>query len=217
VHRCGAVAPAASLGNEKQQRLCLGQGHLICATYVAAVEARAARLPSTESPVRDWGWVRTTPVVDARTDVTAAIAEVMAGRMRWQMIPAAVLIVALAAVGFSTLRGGSQLPAPSAHPIAVVSPSATGTIAPPTPTYMASESPTPKPTATPAPTVAPSPVVTPAPTPSPAPTARTTYVVKSGDSLYGIAAKFGVTVSAIKSLNGLTSNTLHVGQKLRIP
>jgi LysM repeat protein len=41
--------------------------------------------------------------------------------------------------------------------------------------------------------------------------------VKSGDSLYSIAGRFGTTVNAIKALNGLTSNTLRVGQKLLIP
>lgn len=43
------------------------------------------------------------------------------------------------------------------------------------------------------------------------------YIVQNGDTLYSIARKFNTTVNAIKDLNNLTSNTLSVGQQLRIP
>lgn len=43
------------------------------------------------------------------------------------------------------------------------------------------------------------------------------YVVRPGDSLTAIAARCGVTVTALKSTNGLVSNWLLVGQSLRIP
>lgn len=49
------------------------------------------------------------------------------------------------------------------------------------------------------------------------PTIGTYYTVKSGDSLWSIAKKYGVTVNDLKSINNLTSNTLSVGQILRIP
>ena len=45
----------------------------------------------------------------------------------------------------------------------------------------------------------------------------TTYTVASGDTLYAIARKFNTTVDAIKSLNNLSSNTLSIGQVLKIP
>ncbi len=45
----------------------------------------------------------------------------------------------------------------------------------------------------------------------------TTYTVSKGDTLYGIANKFGVSVDSIKSLNNLTNNTLSIGQVLKIP
>lgn len=44
-----------------------------------------------------------------------------------------------------------------------------------------------------------------------------TYTVQKGDTLYGIAQKFNTTVSVLKSLNNLTSNTLSIGQILLIP
>ena len=44
-----------------------------------------------------------------------------------------------------------------------------------------------------------------------------TYIVKSGDSLYSIAKKYGITVDALKSANGKTSNLLSIGEILVIP
>ena len=44
-----------------------------------------------------------------------------------------------------------------------------------------------------------------------------TYVVQKGDTLYSIANKLGTTVSELKKENNLTSNTLQIGQVLRIP
>ena len=43
------------------------------------------------------------------------------------------------------------------------------------------------------------------------------YIVVKGDNLYTIANKYGVSVNDIKSLNNLSSNTLQIGQILKIP
>ncbi len=43
-----------------------------------------------------------------------------------------------------------------------------------------------------------------------------TYVVKKGDSLWLVAKRFGTTMSAIKTLNGLNSNDLSIGQIIKI-
>lgn len=44
-----------------------------------------------------------------------------------------------------------------------------------------------------------------------------TYVVVSGDSLYSIAKKFGISVDELKRVNNKTSNLLAIGEKLIIP
>ncbi|WP_407697213.1 peptidoglycan recognition protein family protein [Schinkia azotoformans] len=43
------------------------------------------------------------------------------------------------------------------------------------------------------------------------------YYVKSGDSLEEIAVKFDTTVGDIKATNGLQTNLLFIGQKLKVP
>jgi len=43
------------------------------------------------------------------------------------------------------------------------------------------------------------------------------YVVKSGDTLGAIAYGNGINIRQLKELNGLTSDTLKIGQKLKVP
>ena len=43
------------------------------------------------------------------------------------------------------------------------------------------------------------------------------YTVKSGDSLWSISKKYGLTVDELKQANNLTSNLLSIGQNLLIP
>ena len=57
---------------------------------------------------------------------------------------------------------------------------------------------------------------TPQPSTPPATTSGT-YVVKAGNTLFSIAKWHGVTVSALKAANGLYSNTIYIGQRLKIP
>lgn len=46
----------------------------------------------------------------------------------------------------------------------------------------------------------------------------TTYVVKKGDSLYGISKRFpGVTMDEIKEINNLKGSQINIGAKLKIP
>ncbi len=48
-------------------------------------------------------------------------------------------------------------------------------------------------------------------------TCGSSYIVQKGDTLYGIARKCGVSSTALKSFNHLTTTALWVGQKLRMP
>lgn len=50
-----------------------------------------------------------------------------------------------------------------------------------------------------------------------APAGSNYYTVKSGDSLWSISKKFGITVDELKNANNLSSNLLSVGQNLIIP
>ncbi|TFI98097.1 muramidase-2 [Carnobacterium divergens] len=65
-------------------------------------------------------------------------------------------------------------------------------------------------------TPAPDPTPTPTPDPTPDPGNSSVYTVKSGDSLWGIANKNGVSVANLKAWNNLSSDMIFVGQKLTI-
>ncbi|MCK2000232.1 LysM peptidoglycan-binding domain-containing protein [[Brevibacterium] frigoritolerans] len=58
---------------------------------------------------------------------------------------------------------------------------------------------------------------TPTPTPPPANIQNpTTYKVKSGDTLFSVASQFNMSINTLKSINGLTSNIIYVGQSLKV-
>jgi LysM repeat protein len=54
-------------------------------------------------------------------------------------------------------------------------------------------------------------------TPPPVGGGEVTHKVVSGDNLTKIAAKYGVTVNALRNANNLTSDRIVVGQVLKIP
>ncbi len=86
--------------------------------------------------------------------------------------------------------------------------------------------PAPPPVSVPTPTPIKPPVATPnqpAPSqppvyapPSQQPSAPQYYYVVSGDTLYAISRRFNMSVDDLKLLNGLNSNTLSIGQRLRV-
>ena len=210
-HRCVALEPPVALSAEKQQRLCLTEGHATCSTYLAArtfVQGTGSAdgdAADAMERVTRWAFGRTTPVVEAASPVAELVDR--ARNSSTQLALAGLLLLALVAVAFGQIGrpgGDSGLPGPSSSPpVAVATPALE-----PSPTPAATPVPTPAPTVTPAPTL----------TPSPVPTEGRTYTVRSGDTLWDIAIAFGTSVAAIQELNGLgTSTRLVVGQVLRIP
>ena len=217
-HRCAAFSPAAPLAPEKQSRLCLTETHVTCATYLASVAAREARLgaPPPERATR-WGLARTTTVVEDPGGVRSRLLTALLDRRRWPAIPALLLVVGLFVLAVSGFRG--LLPATGA--VATPSPSPAPLVAANTPTPQPT---LPPPTQTPPPPTAAltqpptgTPPPTAAPTKAPKPTFRT-YTVKPGDTLSAIAARYHTTVSAISQLNHISDpSKLRVGQVLLIP
>ena len=94
----------------------------------------------------------------------------------------------------------------------------------PTLTTTPEESPTAIPSMTPTTEAGPTATSEPGATATPVPTATTApstggfdYVVKTGDTLWGLALRFGTTVEAIKTANSLSSDTIYKGNTLTIP
>jgi len=219
-HRCAAFSPPAPLAPEKQARLCLTSSHLTCATYLASLAARETRLgwAPTDRATR-WGLARTTSVIQDPGGIRTRVLGVALDRRRWPAIPAVLLVVTLFVLAVTGLRGvlpatgvGATPSAPPATQVAVVV-----TLAPPVLTLPPTGSVEPTTVASPSvpPTTAPSP--TPNPTATPKPAFRT-YVVKSGDTLSGIASRYHTTVSRLAALNHISDpSRLRIGQVLLIP
>jgi LysM repeat protein len=218
-HRCTAVAPPSPLAAEKQRRLCLTADHHSCATFVAATDARVAagRLVDLRRPI-----ARTTPLVLDQGRLAIPRPSIVSSPMAGQTALIAVLGVAFGAVLIARLATGAGGEAGVVIPVgsATARPSATeAAVAATTP----SPAPTPAPTASSsaAPTAKPSPTLVPTgPTAKPSPSAMhpTSYKVKGGDTLSGIAAKFGTTVKVLADLNGIKDpSKLHVGQVIKLP
>ena len=220
-HRCMALAPPAVLAQEKQRRLCLTASHRSCTTHAAALSAAATRRRQPDSPAEDPSgrpYARTAPVVLDHGRLGVAI-PAFAGR---RAIGRALLVglLAIAFIALLATRIGPLGTGPAADvqptPFATTTQQAASpTVTPsqtPDPTSSASpltESPTPIPTSTPAASSTATPT---------APTAPATYKVRSGDTLGGIATRFGTTVKILKELNGISDpSKIRVGQVLKLP
>ena len=214
-HRCGAVAPPAPLATEKQRRLCLTPEYGSCATFEAARAARPIghdRAPTLPRPM-----ARTTPVVldHGRLAITVPIWH--SERSTGQAVLIVLMALAFAAIVLAKVTGGGAPAAASdkssdpgvAAPSIVASPPASVEPTAATSTDPSASAPASggaDPSAGPATT-----------DPTSAPATRS-YKVKAGDTLIGIAAKFGTTPKAISNLNGISDpSSLKIGQVLKIP
>lgn len=215
-HRCGAVTPPAPLAAEKQRRLCLTPDYGSCATFEAA---RAARpLAHDRAPTLPRPLARTTPVVLDHGRIAITIPAWQSERSLGQAVLIALMALAFAAIVLAKLTGGSApaavtggSPTPHGAVGASSSPSSTDSTSPPPGT---TTDPATSPAATPADVSSTAPASA-APTDTPA---TRTYKVKAGDTLIGIANKFGTTPKAITKLNGITDpSSLKIGQVLKIP
>ncbi len=77
--------------------------------------------------------------------------------------------------------------------------------------------PTPTPASSPTPTWTPIPTPTPIPTEIPTPIPPLQHQVQVGETLLDIAARYGVSVDAIRQLNQLSGDLIRVGQVLLVP
>jgi LysM repeat protein len=204
-HRCAAVDPPAAQPNDKQRRHCLSGDHVECALFRAARAARTATLAGGSDPGlvgaadrRRRPLARTAPILLERPRLVDRAVRLQLERAPGQLALVGLMVVAFAIVALTRLSAG-------AGSTALTSPAASNAAV--------SQSPASLPTPTATPTVGPSGL----PSAGPEPSFRTTYKVKKDDTLLSIAHHFGTTAAKIKSLNGLTSSTLRIGQVLKIP
>jgi len=202
-HHCLALGPDVPLALEKQKRLCLTPDHRVCPAYTTALglgeggeEAAMAAFPRRPYP-------RMAPVVLDHGRMSLALPAAARDRPAGQLALAGLMVVAFAAIALSRLGGvgqgglaaGASSPSPQASVIAIA------------------PSPTPEPTPEPTPSAAPSAT----PDPSPTPDLRS-YKVKRGDTLIGIAARFGTTVKALVDLNDIDDpSRIAIGAVLKVP
>jgi hypothetical protein len=203
-HRCEAMNPPMPQTTEKQRKHCLSTDHVECPTFLAARAARTATLAAGSDPAlvdaadrRRRPLARTAPILLERPRLLDQVVRLQLDRAPGQLALIGLMVLAFAVVALTRLSAGGGQAGASTAPSAAA--------------LVGSPSLRPTPTATP--------TIDPAASASvnPSPSFSTTYKVKRGDTLAAIAGQFGTTAAKIKTLNGLKSNTLKVGQVLKIP
>ena len=203
-HRCHALSPPAALERSRQVQLCLTEAHARCERFAAARTAWLAASSGLPRVAPDVDFGRTRLVLEPEAAWRSLASSPQTRFSRPAVLVAAVAVVVVAFLVVSSLLGvlNGALPEGSETPSASPSPSATTVASAPPASAAASVSAAAAPSATA--------VTTPAPTPR-------TYIVQQGDTLNEIATQFGTTAQAIRNANGITGDTINVGQVLIIP
>jgi hypothetical protein len=211
-HRCAALGADVPLPEEKQQRLCLAAAHRTCATFGVAVASTlgpASAGRSVPAPVAR-PYPRMVPVVleGGRGGIAGSLRD--RDRPGPQLILAVLMVVAFGAVvvaRFSGVGAGPGL-------VAAGSPTPTAAVSTPP----ATPRPTPRPSASPSASPSDTPTQPPATATPTASTSGRTYTVQAGDTLSGIAARFGTTVRELVALNGIENpSRIRIGLELQLP
>jgi len=206
-HRCTAVTPRQPVAPEVQRELCLAEAHRVCERFVAATRPPIGGLERHRRarPRRHRPLARTMPLLIERGLVRNALLSFPVRSSITQAVVIALLVAALVMIVAARVLPAQPVATPSPAPFASVA-------------LVTKPSPTPTPTLEPSPSPAgsPSPVAA-SPNPSPSVAART-YRVRAGDTLLGIASRFGTTVAAITRANHIAhADSLSIGQVLVIP
>ena len=201
-HRCHALTPPAPLDRARQVQLCLTEAHVRCDRFASARTAWLAASSGLPRVAPDVAFGRTRLVLEPEPAWRNLSAPSTQLSRRTAVIAIGVLVVILLVLG-SAFRLFGGAPAADASETPSASPSASSVASSTTvPSSSAS--------ASASITVSVPPAVTPAPS-------QQTYVVQAGDTLNLIATRFGTTAEAIRVANGLTGDTIDIGQVLVIP
>jgi len=195
--RCGAEPARPELAKAiRAERCIVGGSCQIRQAREAQLGALATRLAPRQ------------PIGDAAVITNAALPRPSNGSP-WLRV---LLVVVLA--GVITVASG-----PVAGVVGPILTSIIGSITTPseaTPTPSVEATPTASPSESPSPS--PSPSESPTPSPSGSPEVSKTYVVRSGDTLSGIALSLDISMADLIALNGITDpNKIKPGQVLKLP
>jgi LysM repeat protein len=218
-HRCGALLPHEAIERARQLSTCLEATHTQCPRFAAAMQVRAESMPWTP-PSQDAELLSTRLVLGPESALRT-LARGGQTRPRRLAIGAAAAAIGMVAVTGGVLGALGALGDPEPPAAAEPSVEPTPSTAPASMPAIGGRPDASVPAATAVPTPRPSP--TPASTPTPAPSSPTpaparTYVVREGDTLWGIADAYGVSVVALMVANDIEdSDVILIGQELVIP
>jgi LysM repeat protein len=218
-HRCHASRHGQPIKRAYQVSTCLQAAHTSCPLFMEAMRARSP-LDSPSPAAADARLLSTRLILTPDYARGRLVPNPAASARRWAVGVALATIGALAvASGVTGALGSLDVP-PAGESVAdarrsdsplVLSASSGPATATPTPSASS-------PTRAAQPTSSPRPTPEPTPRSTPRPEQQRTYVVRPGDTLNAIAARFGITAVAIQQANGLgSSDVIVIGQELVIP